>query len=262
MSVTPSILYAVQPLPERPGPTVFLAGPTPRDPATPSWRPEAIRLLGEAGFAGTVIVPETSDGEWRQSYDDQVDWECEMRSLADVIAFWVPRDMASMPALTTNVEFGEDLSTGRMIYGRPDAAPKNKYLDHRWTGRSGLAPFADLPSLVAAASKAAMAHSRLPERVGGTARVPAQAWASEALRKRLNHLTRNAELAAFRVERAVSGSWPFTTEQGIKSPVSDPSVPFWSFTARFAMRYSGETTFHHLVHVDLKGTRLVEDGWA
>ncbi len=52
------VVYARQPLPERVEASLFLAGPTPRSPATPSWRPEALRLLRELGFRGYVFAPE------------------------------------------------------------------------------------------------------------------------------------------------------------------------------------------------------------
>lgn len=36
-----------------------------------------------------------------------------------------------MPAFTTNIEFGEDLHSGKIMYGRPDNAEKCRYLDKR-----------------------------------------------------------------------------------------------------------------------------------
>ena len=47
-----NIAYARTPLPK----SIFLAGPTPRDAETKSWRPETIKLL--TGFDGTIFVPE------------------------------------------------------------------------------------------------------------------------------------------------------------------------------------------------------------
>jgi len=42
-------VYALEDLPDPCRASLFLAGPTPRDPVTPSWRPEALRLLGLHG---------------------------------------------------------------------------------------------------------------------------------------------------------------------------------------------------------------------
>ena len=109
--------------------SIFLAGPTPRNENVKSWRKEACKLLEEKGFDGVVYVPEYSDGKPLMDYLDQVEWEREALSNASVIAFWIPRELKEMPAFTTNVEFGYWIHTGRIIYGRPDEARKNKYLD-------------------------------------------------------------------------------------------------------------------------------------
>jgi hypothetical protein len=34
-----------------------------------------------------------------------------------------------MPAITTNVEFGRYVGSGKCMYGRPDDSEKNRYLD-------------------------------------------------------------------------------------------------------------------------------------
>jgi hypothetical protein len=56
-------------------------------------------------------------------------WERIALTEATVIMFWIPRSLPDMPAFTTNVEFGYWLSSGKVIYGRPDNASKIKYLD-------------------------------------------------------------------------------------------------------------------------------------
>ncbi|MEU7525990.1 hypothetical protein AB0A74_09670 [Saccharothrix sp. NPDC042600] len=43
----------------------------------------------------------------------------------------MPRDMVWMPALTTNVEFGLDIGSGKVVLGAPPdcpAADRNRYL--------------------------------------------------------------------------------------------------------------------------------------
>ena len=84
------VVYATQPLPQSITRSIFLAGPTPRGPEAESWRPHAISLLQEIGFDGTVFVPESEDGIWRQSYTDQVEWEELCLNAADCIVFWIP----------------------------------------------------------------------------------------------------------------------------------------------------------------------------
>jgi hypothetical protein len=62
------------------------------------------------------------------------------RSRATVIVFWVPRELSQMPAFTTNVEFGEDYGSGRVVYGRPEGSPKTRYLDFLYRQRYGIDP--------------------------------------------------------------------------------------------------------------------------
>ena len=114
--------------------SIFLAGPTPRSRDVKSWRPEAVRLiLEEYGFRGNVYVP-----EYRQhidelkgfEYGEQIEWEHHYLDNCTAILMWVPREMETMPALTTNCEWGLYVKSGRLFYGRPPNAPKCSYLDY------------------------------------------------------------------------------------------------------------------------------------
>ncbi|UJW36934.1 nucleoside 2-deoxyribosyltransferase domain-containing protein (plasmid) [Saccharothrix sp. AJ9571] len=127
-----TLVMAREPIPE--GPSLFLAGPTPRfDGEVASWRPQAVKELSTQSSNGplTVLSPESRGGRRAAHYDDQVDWETEARARAGAILFWIPRDMVSMPGMTTNVEFGLDVSTGRAVLGCPPDCPnpeRNRYL--------------------------------------------------------------------------------------------------------------------------------------
>lgn len=109
--------------------SIFLAGPTPRDKETISWRNEACKILEKLNFDGLVYVPEYSSWKPKTDYVDQATWERKALTNASVIVFWIPRKLPEMPAFTTNVEFGYWLHTNKVIYGRPDNAEKIKYLD-------------------------------------------------------------------------------------------------------------------------------------
>jgi hypothetical protein len=141
------IAYARTPLRK----SIFLAGPTPRSPEVPSWRPRAVQLLQEMGFDGTVFVPEDDDASWKFSYDDQIEWELEALHSATVIAFWVPRDLETMPAFTTNVEFGLFAKNRNVVLGCPEDAPKMKYLDGIARLYGLLGPWPNLEGTMAAA---------------------------------------------------------------------------------------------------------------
>lgn len=137
------LVHALKPIEK----SIFLAGPTPRDPSVPSWRPSAIRLLDELNFSGTVYLPETEDDKWQHEYYDQIYWEWEAINISTVVAFWVPRDLVDMPAFTTNVEYGLVANSSKVVLGYPEDAPKMKYLD-ALAGRYNIPVTHSLPNLM------------------------------------------------------------------------------------------------------------------
>ena len=128
-------------------PMIFLAGPSPRDAEVADWRDEAIEMFREARFNGTLFIPRPSGGHM-DSYDGQVDWELDHLDMADIILFWVPRDLVTLPAFTTNIEFGSYVKSDKITYGRPDSSPKNRYLDHLYRKFVNREPFNDLRATV------------------------------------------------------------------------------------------------------------------
>src|SRR5690606_7364487 len=87
------VIYALESYPAAVTKTLFLAGPTSRTAQAASWRSEALRLLEELGYDGHVFIPEPQGGFWAENYINQVEWEEEFLKAADVILFWVPRDV-------------------------------------------------------------------------------------------------------------------------------------------------------------------------
>lgn len=128
--------------------SIFLAGPTPRDEVTPSWRPDFVRRLARAKAHCTVYIPEQKNGKWLGDYERQCEWEYDHLNLASVVAFWVPRELKTMPAFTTNVEFGYWLGSKKMFYGRPDDADKIRYLDWMYDKEYGEQPSTSMKELV------------------------------------------------------------------------------------------------------------------
>ena len=124
------VVYAHEAAPDPITGSIFLAGPTPRDAETPSWRPEALRLLAQRGFSGVVFVPEPRNGAWSRDYDGQVAWEEAHLHMADVALFWLPRELARMPGLTTNDEWGTFKGSGKVVFGAPPEAEKVRYQRH------------------------------------------------------------------------------------------------------------------------------------
>lgn len=113
------------------GNTIFLAGPSPRDSKVESWRPAFIKQLFESGFRGTIINPENEKFTESFDYDKQVEWENQGLNTADLIVFWVPRDIEALPGFTTNIEFGEWMKSGKIVLGFPKDAPKMNYMAYK-----------------------------------------------------------------------------------------------------------------------------------
>jgi len=124
------IVYATQQPPAAFTKSMFLAGPSPRRKDHLNWRIEALTLLEAMGYDGTVFVPLPEHDQWSHGYSEQVGWEAACLGMADVVVFWVPRDMETLPAFTTNMEFGMYLKSGKAILGFPEEAPKMRYLEH------------------------------------------------------------------------------------------------------------------------------------
>lgn len=128
--------------------SLFLVGPTPRaETGGESWRPAMIECLREEGFGGLVYVPERVGDQWATNYNDQVEWELKYLHSCGLIVAWVPRDLVAFPAFTTNVEFGMFVKSGRLVYGRPDGAPKTRYLDAVYRKFVGEDPVDNMPEL-------------------------------------------------------------------------------------------------------------------
>ena len=148
-----SVVWAREPIPA--GPSVFLAGPTPRSEAVASWRPEAVRALDAAWTASHplhLLVPENPGGLHATEYDDQIEWEWAGLDRATAILFWIPRDLRTLPGFTTNVEFGLMARSGRTVLGCPPDCPnpeRNRYLI-RLARRFGVPVLQTLAETVAA----------------------------------------------------------------------------------------------------------------
>lgn len=122
------IVHSDQEPPRNYSKAIFLAGPTPRSKSVKSWRPRALKILERLGYDGVVFIPETSNGEWKHQYLDQVEAEERFLNMADCIVFWVPRKLETMPGFTTNDEWGVWKNSGKVVLGAPKYAKKMGYL--------------------------------------------------------------------------------------------------------------------------------------
>lgn len=177
------LVFSDQTLPTFVEKSLFLEGPSPRDLETLDWRRQAVDLLTQLKYDGVVYIPcprsvwdKIKDGKW--DYENQVDWEHKARFASDAIVCWVPRELEKMPAMTTNVEFGEDFDLGRFYYGRPDWAKKCTYLDSK-AKKQGIRIYNDLLALLQD-----VVHSLKPvARSDAWATIPAMAWEFDSFRQ-------------------------------------------------------------------------------
>jgi len=123
-------IYALESI-EIEGHSVFLAGPTPRDKNTPSWRPDMIDLLRSKGYTGDILIPEKRGDYLDYEYETNTVWEVSNLIRAEMISFWIPRSLPEMPAFTSNIEFGEFMHSGKIVLGYPKDAEKMRYLQVR-----------------------------------------------------------------------------------------------------------------------------------
>lgn len=111
--------------------SIFLAGPTPREVSVKSWRPEFIDKLRAKGFSSTVMAPENRVIGSPYDFDTQIPWEVDGLHRANLVVFWIPRKLDTMPAFTTNIEFGEFMHSKKLAVGFPPDSVNNRYIKKR-----------------------------------------------------------------------------------------------------------------------------------
>lgn len=127
------LIYAGEPIPkwtsgdEWGNPSIFLAGPTLKSGGDSylRWRTEAINLLRQEGFEGTVYLP--ADLEVT-GYTQQVDWEQEALDRAGCVLFWVTKDLDTLHGFEVLVGFGSLYKKGPCVLGIPQDTRKTRYL--------------------------------------------------------------------------------------------------------------------------------------
>lgn len=83
-----------------------------------------MRLLGKFTLTGDIAVyyPEPEDAlNWNPEGDAHTNWERDALVQADVILFWIPRNLKHLPGLRTNVEWGFWIARnpGKLVLGYP-----------------------------------------------------------------------------------------------------------------------------------------------
>lgn len=188
------LVFANDTLPTHVNKTIFLAGPNPRykdgDKILRTWRHDILDVLEAHGFDGHVFIPTPIDSFYGEvvsnavaDYDHQIEWEDAAMGRADVILMWVGRTPI-LRGMTTNIEFGRYLESGRLVYGRPDTADGCRYLDEQIKKRRKQ-PYTSLESIV---REALWRIGNGAERSGGEVLVPLIIWKSEQFQDWYTHM--------------------------------------------------------------------------
>ena len=139
------LVFSDEQLPTEVTKTIFLAGPSPRyyegsKILIDTWRHRAIDILALLGYDGHVFIPLPKFAFYPGTasknaidYLNQVEWEHNAMNRADVLFFYVDRKEDNQ-GLTTNIEFGKYVNSGRMVYCRPHDALKVRYMDNMIIG--------------------------------------------------------------------------------------------------------------------------------
>ncbi len=132
-------VYYKEEMPKGFSKSLFLAGGTSRNyQEVSSWRETALQILDHIGYDGVVFIPEFRDKEEKySSHEEYIEWEEKYLECADVILFWVPRDLSldskqqlKLPCFTTNIEFGKYINSGKVVFGAPEDAEKVSYMKY------------------------------------------------------------------------------------------------------------------------------------
>lgn len=174
------VIFTLEEVPEKIKKSIFLAGPTSRTGGENSWRKAALQILEDKGFDGTVFVPEARNWEkFNPEYDEQVSWEDKTLNIADCILFWIPRDLETLPAFTTNDEWGFWKSSGKVVLGAPPQAEKVSY--QKFYAKEFNVPFST--SLTETIQNALDQIGDGAERVGGERFVPYYIWKTDVFQQ-------------------------------------------------------------------------------
>ncbi len=212
-------IYAYEEAPSTYSASIFLVGPTPREGDITSWRPEALTAIANA-YKETgseldlvIFIPEPRD-QMTYHYREQVEWEKQHLDLADILFTWVPRDLkTSLKGLTTNIEFGKYVESGKLFYGRPDNADNIDYLDWLYTKATTRQPTNTLTALTKEVltylnTTLTRGPSSIRMRTAGERYVPLNIWSTlqfqawyQTQRQAGNHLVDAQVLWSFIIHR-------------------------------------------------------------
>lgn len=152
--------------------SIFLAGPTSRGCRT-RWRIDAVELLDNRGFSGTVVIPEFRNRQFdraapirfarsdcpapgmRPTSYGILEWETIGIERSTCVLFWMPFVPGSLPGLTTRAEVSRELARApeRIVLGMPPGELSGSHIRYH-AHKGGVTIHETLPATV----DAALAH--------------------------------------------------------------------------------------------------------
>ncbi len=99
---------------------------------------EALSTLEQKGFDGVVYIGGIAEREWNE----------EAIKNSNAVVLWVSKPQSETPSFTRCVNFEELISTGKLLYGRPNDADRLKYIDWLYEFDMSEKPFASMEELI------------------------------------------------------------------------------------------------------------------
>jgi hypothetical protein len=84
--------------------------------------------MRDLNFQGTALIPEPGPGAMPPPVAIQAAWDQAGCAIADVVAFWIPRRFPTTKGLTSNLELGMWMRSGKVVLGAPAWAEDMDYI--------------------------------------------------------------------------------------------------------------------------------------
>lgn len=167
------IIYAQESIPETMTKALYLAGPIAYDPHGHNWRKEALTFLEEKQYDGIVYYPIARNENPPEDWTAHIQWEQQAIQRSDIIVFWIPESLSSIPQnFLIGIEFGKYLPGRNIIVGCTQKTVANEIFKY-FADQNNIFVF---PTLTESLVKAIEQIGKGAERKGGETKVPLHLW--------------------------------------------------------------------------------------
>jgi len=166
------IIYAREPFPIKITKTLYLADYSTEKPRISTWYQDALDILAQKQYDGSVYVPFIPDGSSFQDFSEQLVWHQTAMDRSDVIVFWIPGDSEQFTTYMTFTEFERRVKGRNVIWGYPRNISRLNVMDE--LARQYGVPI--IHTLSEAVDCALRILGEGAERQGGETHVPLYLW--------------------------------------------------------------------------------------